>query len=54
MRKLIATTTLVLIAAAFWAAAAEAADIPQQTPYVPGELLVRFDGGAERVLQLPP
>jgi serine protease len=53
MRKLIATTTLVLIAAAFWAAAAEAADIPQQTPYVPGELLVRFDGGAERVLQLP-
>ena len=53
MRKLIATTTLVLIAAAFWAAAAEAADISAHTPYVPDELLVRFDGGAERVLQLP-
>src|SRR4029077_1003582 len=53
MRKLIATTTLVLIAAALWAAAAEAADVSAHTAYVPGELLVRFDGGTERVLQLP-
>jgi serine protease len=49
MRKLIATTMLVLIAAAIWASAASAAE----APYVPGELLVRFDGGGERVLQLP-
>ncbi len=53
MRKLIATTTLVLIAAALWAAAADAAEVAAHTPYVPGELLVRFDGGAEKVLQLP-
>src|SRR3954453_23702852 len=48
MRKLIATTVLVLIGAAFMAAGAQA-----DTAYVPGELLVKFDGGAERVLQLP-
>jgi serine protease len=53
MRKLIATTVLVLIAAALWAAAAVAADVSAHSPYVPGELLVRFDGGAEKVLQLP-
>src|SRR3954451_10231674 len=49
MRKLIATTTLVLAAAAIWATGASAA----QAPYVPGELLVKFDGGSERVLDLP-
>jgi serine protease len=48
MRKLIATTTLVLIASAVMAAGAQA-----DTAYVPGELLVKFDGGAERVLSLP-
>jgi serine protease len=53
MRKLIATTTLVLIAAAVWAAGAGAAGLATDTPYVPDELLVRFDGGAEQVLQLP-
>ena len=53
MRKLIATTTLVLAAAAIWATAASTADTPPQAPYVPGELLVKFDGGAERVLDLP-
>jgi serine protease len=53
MRKLIATTALVLTAAAFLAVGAEAAELPGQAPYIPGELLVRFDGGGERVLQLP-
>ena len=53
MRKLIATTTLALFAAALWAAVAQAAEVPEHAAYVPGELLVRFDGGGERVLQLP-
>jgi serine protease len=53
MRKLIATTFLVLTAAAFMAVGAQAADLPEHAPYVPGELLVKFDGGGERVLQLP-
>jgi serine protease len=53
MRKLIATTALVLTAAAFLAVGAEAAELPGHAPYIPGELLVRFDGGSERVLQLP-
>jgi serine protease len=53
MRKLIATTTLALFAAAIWAAGAAAADMAPHTPYVPDELLVRFDGGGEQVLQLP-
>jgi serine protease len=53
MRKLIATTTLVLVAASISAAGASAAGEPPQAPYVPGELLVKFDGGTERVLDLP-
>ena len=53
VRKLIATTRTVLAAAAIWATAASAADTATQAPYVPGELLVKFDGGAERVLDLP-
>lgn len=53
MRKLIATTTLVLAAAAIWAAGPVAAAAPQAAPYVPGELLVKLDGGAEQVLELP-
>jgi serine protease len=53
MRKLIATTLLVLTAAAILAAAASAAEVPAQASFVPGELLVKFDGGAERVLDLP-
>ena len=52
MRKLIATTALVLLATALPAATANAAETPHG-PYVPGELLVRFDGGAEHVVQLP-
>ena len=53
MRKLIATTCLVLGAATIWAAAASAAVTPRHARYVPGELLVKFDRGRERVLQLP-
>ena len=43
MRKLIATTTLVLAAATIPAVAASAEDTPSNGPYVPGQLLVRFD-----------
>src|SRR5262249_48365776 len=53
MRKLIATTILVLIATAAFAAAADASEGQSAVPYVPGQLLVRFDGGGERVLKLP-
>jgi serine protease len=53
MRKLIATITLVLAAAGISAACASAAEAPQHAPYVPGELLVKFDDGGERVLDLP-
>jgi serine protease len=53
MRKLIATSTLVLAAAVIPAAGAVAADTPTQGAYVPGELLVRFDGGKEKVVSLP-
>ncbi len=53
MRKLIATTLLVLTAAAILAAGASASEVPAQASFVPGELLVKFDGGAERVLDLP-
>jgi serine protease len=54
MRKLIATTILVLSAAAGQAAGAGAAATPAPPAYVPGQLLVRFDGGSERVVKLPP
>src|SRR5690349_9407249 len=53
MRKLIAITTLVTIASALSAAQASASDAAAGHSYVPGELLVRFDGGTERVLDLP-
>ncbi|HEY6637103.1 MAG TPA: hypothetical protein VIZ61_05395, partial [Solirubrobacterales bacterium] len=53
MRKLIATTTLVLTAAIASGGAAQAAQTPTQSGYVPGQLLVRFDGGAEHLLKLP-
>jgi serine protease len=52
MRKLIATITLVLtFALAGGVAQAEETSTP--AGYVPGQLLVRFDGGAEHVLKLP-
>src|SRR6476659_5184115 len=53
MRKLIATTCLVTIALVLWGGLAEAADTPAQPGYVPGQLLVRFEGGNEQVLKLP-
>ena len=53
MRKLIATTTLVLAAALVAAASAGAEEAPAHGSYVPGQLLVRFDGGNERVVKLP-
>lgn len=53
MRKLIATTCLVTIALLLWGGGAEAADAPAHPGYVPGELLVRFDGEGERLLRLP-
>jgi serine protease len=53
MRKLIATTVLVLLAAALSASSAGAAEASTQAPFVPGQLLVRFDGGAEHLVKLP-
>jgi serine protease len=53
MRKLIATTALVLTAAMAFGGAAQAAETPTQSGYVPGQVLVRFDGGAEHLLKLP-
>jgi serine protease len=52
MRKLIATIALVLFATAPAAASAASAE-PAQAPYVPGQLLVRFQGGAEQLIDLP-
>jgi serine protease len=53
LRKLIAITTLALAVAGISAAGASAAQGAGHAPYVPGELLVKFDGGGERVLALP-
>jgi serine protease len=53
MRKPIATTALAFAAMLAAAAAAPAAIAAASADYVPGELLVRFDGGGERVLELP-
>jgi serine protease len=53
MRRLIATTALVLLATVLPAATPAAAQGPGHQPYVPGQLLVRFDGGPERVFKLP-
>jgi serine protease len=53
MRKLIATATLVLVAALVPGGTAAAAETPAHSGYVPGELLVRFDGGSEQLVKLP-
>jgi serine protease len=53
VRKLIATTAIAVFATVLPAAAATAAETPSHAPYVPGQLLVRFDGGTERVVDLP-
>jgi serine protease len=51
MRKLIVTTAILL--AAVPAAASTAAETPAEPAFVPGELLVRFEGGGERLVRLP-
>jgi serine protease len=55
MRTLIATTALaLLLATALLAAAASAAEAPiEHAAFVPGQLLVRFQGGSERLVDLP-
>jgi serine protease len=53
VRRLIATTTVALFAATLSAATATAADTATHSAYVPGELLVRFDGGPEHLVKLP-
>jgi serine protease len=55
MRTLIATTALaLLLATALSAAAASAAEAPtEHAAFVPGQLLVRFQGGTERLVDLP-
>jgi serine protease len=50
MRKLIVTTMLTAVASLAAPTAASAAETPD---YAPGELLVRFDGGRERLVELP-
>jgi serine protease len=51
MRKPLITFMLLLGLVLAGAAPAQASEPPA---FVPGELLVKFDGGAERVLELPP
>lgn len=52
MRKLIATIALALAAVAAGAPSAAAQDL-SPTAHVPGELLVRFEGGSEKLVRLP-
>jgi serine protease len=53
MRKLIAMTILVLTAFLGSAGSAQAADPAAGPGFVPGQLLVRFEGGTEQVVKLP-
>ena len=53
MRKLIVTIALVLLASGAVAGSATATETPTHGPYVPGQLLVRFQGGAEHVVDVP-
>jgi serine protease len=53
MGKLIATSILVLAASLIPAAGAAGAEDPDHGAYVPGQLLVRFDGGGEKLVDLP-
>lgn len=54
MRKLLATTALILAAALAGGASPASAQGEDGKPWVEGELLVRFESGAERLVQLPP
>ena len=53
MRKPIVTTALAFAAMLAAAPAAPAAVAAPSADYVPGELLVRFEGGRERLVELP-
>jgi serine protease len=53
MRTLIATTMLTALVALAAAAPAAAAESPEPPAFEPGEVLVRFDGGRERLVELP-
>ncbi|MGH2984883.1 MAG: S8 family serine peptidase [Solirubrobacterales bacterium] len=53
MRTLIVTTMLATLVVLAPAGPAPAAESPEPPDYVPGELLVRFDGGRERLVELP-
>jgi len=53
MRTLIATFMLAALVALVPAGPAAAAESPDSPAFAPGELLVRFDGGRERLLELP-
>jgi serine protease len=53
MRTLIATTMLCAVVALVPAGTAAAAESPRPKDYVPGELLVRFEDGRERLVELP-
>lgn len=54
MRKTLITAALSFAAALGTAPAAPAAIAPPEADYVPGELLVRFAGERERLVELPP
>ena len=53
MRTLIATSILATLEALGPAWPAAAAAPPEPPAFAPGELLVRFDGGRERLVELP-
>ncbi len=53
MRKLIATTILVLAASLVATGGARAADSSDEAGFVPGQLLVRLQGGTEHVIKVP-
>ena len=53
MRKLAGTIALAVAALALPGGAAAAGEQPSHPGFVPGQLLVRFDGGGEQVLKLP-
>jgi serine protease len=53
MRTLIATSMLAALVALGPPSPAAAAEPPEPPAFAPGELLVRFDGGRERLVELP-
>ena len=53
MSRLIATTALALVATLLPAVGAAATEAPDHGAFVPGQLLVRFDGGNEKLVDLP-